>query len=264
MNKNEELTKSLVSLIDETLEELEELKKSKFSAAEIKIEGPGDKELAGKPANGELNAKKAEDDKEDEDDKKDDVEKGVLDEAEKAECEKGEDAEDKKEDKKIAQKEVDKHNEKKHGEDKDEDSAMKSDEEQDDLQKSEENKEEKEPEVEAEAEDTLAKSLEEQETLIKSYVDSKFESLEKKIASLTDMIDKIADQPVERKGVPANVQALEKSIEGEEKEPLSKSEVATKLFELKKSGTAIDTADIIRVETGSDADVQTIADKYNL
>ena len=85
MERNEELTKSLVSLIDETLEELEELRKSKFSAAEIKIEGPGDKELAGKPANGELDAKKAEDDKEDEDDNKDDVEKGVLDEAEKAE-----------------------------------------------------------------------------------------------------------------------------------------------------------------------------------
>ena len=77
------------------------------------------------------------------------------------------------------------------------------------------------------------------------------------------MIDKIADQPVERKGVPANVQALEKSTE-EESEPLSKSEVATKLFELKKSGTAVATQDIIRVETGSAADVQTIANKYNL
>jgi hypothetical protein len=254
MERNEELTKSLVSLIDETLEELEELKKSKFSAAEIKIEGPGDKELAGKPANGELDAKKAEDDKEEEEDDKEEVEKGVLDEAEKAEdCEKKEDKEDDEEDKKIAQKEVDKHNEKKHGEPKDEDSAMKSEEDQDDLQKSEENEE-----------DTLKKSLEEQETLMKSYVDSKFESLEKKVASLTEMIEQLADQPVERKGVPANVQALEKSTEEEETQSLSKTEVANKLFELKKSGTAVDTSDIIRVETGSATDVQEIAGKYNL
>ena len=242
MKQNEELTKSLVSLIDETLEELEELKKSKFSAAEIKIEGPGDKELAGKPANGELDAKKAEDDKEDDDDKKEDeVEKGVLDEAEKAEVEK---AEEEKEEEK-------------------EEKAEKSEEEQDDLQKSEESAEESKEE-EIEEDDSLKKSLEEQETLIKSYVDSKFESLEKKVASLTEMIDKLADQPVERKGVPANVQALEKSTEEEDAEPLSKSDVASKLFELKKSGTTVDTADIIRVETGSATDVQAIAEKYNL
>ena len=72
------------------------------------------------------------------------------------------------------------------------------------------------------------------------------------------------DQPVERKGIPAGqFHALQKSDE-EEAEPLSKSDVANKLFELKKSGTAVDTADIIRVETGSAADVQSIAEKYNL
>jgi len=249
MKQNEELTKSLVSLIDETLEELEELKKSKFSAAEIKIEGPGDKELAGKPANGELDAKKAEDDKEDDDDKKEDeVEKGVLDEAEKAEVEKAEE---------------EKEEEKEEKEEEKEEKAEKSEEEQDDLQKSEESAEESKEE-EIEEDDSLKKSLEEQETLIKSYVDSKFESLEKKVASLTEMIDKLADQPVERKGVPANVQALEKSTEEEDAEPLSKSDVASKLFELKKSGTTVDTADIIRVETGSATDVQAIAEKYNL
>src|SRR5579884_180423 len=53
----EELRKSLTDLIDETLLELEELKKSRFSAAEIEVKGPGDG-IAGKPSNGDLHAKK--------------------------------------------------------------------------------------------------------------------------------------------------------------------------------------------------------------
>ena len=69
---NEELTKSLVALIDETLEEIEELKKSsKFAASEVKIEGPGEG-INGKPVNGSLEAKKAEDKKDDEDEDKSD------------------------------------------------------------------------------------------------------------------------------------------------------------------------------------------------
>ena len=59
---NEELKKSLTDLIDETLLELEELKKSRFSASEIDIKGPGEG-IAGKPSNGDLHAKKAEDKK---------------------------------------------------------------------------------------------------------------------------------------------------------------------------------------------------------
>ena len=56
---DKELVKSLTSLIDETLDEIEEIKKSKYAASEIKIEGPGDG-IAGKPVNGELDAKKKE------------------------------------------------------------------------------------------------------------------------------------------------------------------------------------------------------------
>ena len=63
------LTKSLTDLIDETLMELDELRKSRFAASEIKIEGPGDG-IAGKPSDGKLDAAKAEDKKED--DKEDD------------------------------------------------------------------------------------------------------------------------------------------------------------------------------------------------
>ena len=57
---DEALKKSLTDLIDETLLELEELKKSRYSAEEIQLKGPGEG-IAGKPANGDLKAKKAED-----------------------------------------------------------------------------------------------------------------------------------------------------------------------------------------------------------
>jgi hypothetical protein len=67
---DEKLTKSITDLIDETLQELDELKKSRFAAAEIKLEGPGDG-IAGKPSDGDLHAKKAEDEKDEKDEDKD-------------------------------------------------------------------------------------------------------------------------------------------------------------------------------------------------
>src|ERR1019366_9100506 len=70
----DELRKSLTDLIDETLLELEELKKSRFSASEIEVKGPGEG-IAGKPSNGDLHAK-AEDKKDkDEDDEDEEAEK---------------------------------------------------------------------------------------------------------------------------------------------------------------------------------------------
>ena len=69
----EELRKSLTDLIDETLLELEELKKSRFSASEIEIKGPGEG-IAGKPSNGDLHAK-AEDKKDKKDDEDEEAEK---------------------------------------------------------------------------------------------------------------------------------------------------------------------------------------------
>jgi hypothetical protein len=68
----EELRKSLTDLIDETLLELEELKKSRFSASEIEIKGPGEG-IAGKPSNGDLHAK-AEDKKDEDEDEDEDEE----------------------------------------------------------------------------------------------------------------------------------------------------------------------------------------------
>ena len=64
----EELRKSLTDLIDETLLELEELKKSRFAASEVKLEGPGEG-IAGKPSNGDLHAKKEDKDEDDKDEK---------------------------------------------------------------------------------------------------------------------------------------------------------------------------------------------------
>ena len=57
---NEELKKHLTDLIDETIAEIDELKKSRYAAAEIKLKGPGEG-IAGKSSDGQLDAKKAED-----------------------------------------------------------------------------------------------------------------------------------------------------------------------------------------------------------
>ena len=202
----EELKKSLTDLIDETLLELEELKKSRFSAAEVDLKGPGADGIAGKPANGKL-AEKAED-------KKD---------------------EDKKEDKKDEpHKDDPKH------EEKEKDMAKKLL----DMHKGE-----------------MKKSLEDADTLMKSYVDSKVSVLEKQLASILETVTKLADAPVPAKGVGYKGAApLLKSAD--EVETLSKSEVASKLFDLKKSGSRVDSNDIAMAEMGHDLDK--IVSKYNI
>ncbi len=230
---NEELTKSLVALIDETLEEIEELKKSsKFAASEVKIEGPGEG-IDGKPVNGSLEAKKAEDKKDDEDEdkkKKDDedaekkkkeMEKGVNEEKDVKKAEDKKDDEDAEKKKKEMEKGVN---------------------EEKDVKKSDEPK---------------------MEELMKSYMDSRINPLETKLTELMGMVSKIAEMPVDRKGVPAGVQPLKKS-EDSARSTLSKSEIANKLLELKKSGEKVDSLDLVKVETGSMADAAIVANKYNI
>ncbi len=235
------LTKSLTDLIDETLLELDELRKSRFAASEIKIEGPGDG-IAGKPSDGKLDAAKAEDKKEDEDEdkkKKDEMEKGVLDEAEKAE-KKDDDSKDKKEDKKADK----------------------------EPHKDDPEHEEKEKKIAEKLLDMhkgeLKKSAEEAESLMKSYVEERVKPLEDKLSTILDLVNKIADQPVAPKGVTARAPAaaLMKSADEGQAEPLSKGEVASKLFELKKSGTKVDSLDITKAEMGQD--LQTIVKKYEI
>ena len=64
---NEEMIKSLTSLIDETLEEIEEIKKSKFAAAEVSL-GDSESGMDSKSKNGELDAKKADEDEDEDED----------------------------------------------------------------------------------------------------------------------------------------------------------------------------------------------------
>ncbi len=235
------LQKSLTDLIDETLMELDELRKSRFAASEIKIEGPGDG-IAGKPSDGKLDAAKAEDEKDEKEEDKKDMEK----------------AEDKKDDKKS-------------DEDKAEDMDKKEDKDED---KDEDKKKDKDAKggKDHEAEEKKAigkladladmkKSLESSESLLKSYVEERVKPLEDKLSTILDLVNKIADAPVAPKGATARVAPLLKSAD-EGAEPLSKAQVASKLFELKKSGTRVDSLDITKAEMGQD--LQQIAKKYEI
>jgi hypothetical protein len=256
---NEEMVKSLTSLIDETLEEIEEIKKSKFAASEISL-GDDKSGIADRSKNGKLEAKKAEDeDEEDEDEEdEDDMDKAeygmdkadCMDKAEDEDEEEDED-EDEEKDEKMS-KAMSSMKELKMPTKKELKIAKKPDAEGKRLAAKYGSKKMKKSEDAEEMEDSL----------MKSYVDEKVSSLEKAISRLTDLVESIADAPAPRKGVPAGVAPLHKSQE--ESEPLSKSQVANQLFELKKSGKQIDSADIFKVETGNNLTVLEIANKYGL
>jgi hypothetical protein len=230
----QDLAKSLVDLIDQTIAEIEELKKSdRFQAAEIKIEGPGEG-IAGKDPQGQLDAKKAEafegketpeEEKEEEEEKKKKkaaMEKGVLDEAE----------------------------------------VEKADDDEEDEDEEEVDKAEKKAEVEG-VPYAMKKSQDEMDSLMKSMIDERVKPLESKIDSILNLIKEIADAPVTAKAVSyRDVTPLAKSEE--EVTPLNKSEVSSKLWELKKSGTKVDTMDITQAELGSLATLQKIVAKYNI
>lgn len=237
------LTKSLTDLIDETLMELDELRKSRFAASEIKIEGPGDG-IAGKPSDGDLHAKKAEDDKKedekDEDKKEDKAEKGENETAAK-----GENEEAAKADK---------------DEEKDEDKKDKKD--KDAKGGSEHEAEERKAIGKLADLADMKKSLEDSESLMKSYVEERVKPLEDKLSTILDLVNKIADQPVAPKGATARTAPLFKSTEEGASEVLSKAQVASKLFELKKSGTKVDSLDITKAEMGQD--LQQITKKYEI
>lgn len=246
MEQNDkDLVKSLISIIDETIGEVEEIRKSKFAASEIKL--GEDEGLAGKSKNGSLDAKKKEEDEEDEDEDK--AEKG---ENEKADPDHG----------KFAQApSVSKgENEKAdpdHGKFAQAPSVSKADEDESEDEDAEEKKKAKMKEMKE-----MKKSISESESLIKSYVDKKMSSIEDKLSKMAAAIEAIADAPVQRRGVPSGVTPLHKSTE--EMEPMNKAEVANKLFELKKSGVAVDSTDIFSVETGNQATANLIATKYGL
>lgn len=237
------LLKAVTELIDETLEELEELKKSeRFSASEIKLKGPGSG-IAGKDSNGEL---------EKEEDEEEEEREAEEEEAEKeAEMEETKKAEDKDEEGVNVEK-ADKED--------DED-------EEDDNKRYAKKKHKHDIECEVKKEEScegMKKSYtsEDVEELKKSY-DSQLTSMAEQIEKLQKSIRDIADAPVERKGVAySNVEALEKSEP--EPEPLVKSQVVDKLISLKKSGENVLTEDICSLDFGGQDQLQKIANKYGL
>jgi len=89
------------------------------------------------------------------------------------------------------------------------------------------------------------------EDLRKSY-DGKFEELTKSIEKLTAQIEKVANQPVGRKGV-SGIQPLKKNDEGDaDKKIPSRPEIINKLIELQKSGNPEVTPLLVgKVESGA-------------
>ena len=253
MEQNDkDLVKSLISIIDETIDEVEEIRKSKFAAAEIKV--GEDEGLAGKSKNGSLDAKKKEDEDDEDKDKDKDMDKNEYD-MDKGENEKADPDHGKFAQAPTVSKGENEKADPDHGkfaqaptvykkEDKDDD-------EDDDKEK-----------MDYKYNKDMKKSIDQTESLMKSYIDVKMSDINEKLSKMAAMIETIADAPVSRRSVPAGIAPLHKSTE--ELEPMNKSEVADKLFELKKSGKEIDSMDVFRVETGNQATVNQIATKYGL
>jgi hypothetical protein len=237
---NQDLAKSLTELIDETLAELEDLRKSRFDAEEIDM---------GSDPNGEM--KKEEDKKEDE---------------EKEEDEKAEKAEDKEEDKKEDEKAEKAEDKEEDEEESEEDEMKKADEE---CAKAEKMYKECMAKRDQLAEKIKMKKGESKPAEMKKSTqeNSEIESLKKtfeaKLAEIADTVKKLADQPAPARGVSyKDIQPLAKGIS--DAEPLSKTKVLNDLVTLKKSGKEVSTEDVLRAELGSQGDLQEIASKYSI
>jgi predicted RNase H-like nuclease (RuvC/YqgF family) len=248
MEKN--LAKSLTDLIDETLAEIEALKKSdRFSAEEIELDHGADGSTETHAVSKADEEDEKEEDKEDEEEEhKEEEHEDEAKKAEKAywkaeeECEKAEHAHKeamKKRD--MCKAEHDKHMAKK-----EHDQAHKS-EGVNEMAK-EEHKEKKMKKMEKK----LAKSIEE-----------RVAPLENQISQVLEAVKKLADAPVPARGATyKNVQPLAKgSVEAE---PLNKSQVLGELITLKKSGKEVPTEDVLKAEIGSASELQEIATKYGI
>jgi hypothetical protein len=305
----EELKKSLTDLIDETLLELEELKKSRFAAAEIDLKGPGEG-LAGKPSNGDLHAKKEDKDEDEEDmaekaegqnrqsdpngskhkpvagegmehgqgpsqspnsskehgqGKNSESDPGNTHWAQKSEGDEEHEATTKAEDDEDEKKDKKKDKDAKGGErhEAEEKKAVKKLADLAGMKKGDPSPEQVNADVQKLVMHGLKKSQEETESLLKGFVEERVRPLEDKLSTILDLVNKIADQPVPAKGYSASsVVPLRKNGEEGGVEELSKSEVASKLFDLKKSGTKVDSLDITRAEMGQD--LAKIAAKYKI
>jgi hypothetical protein len=225
---SDNLVKSLTQLIDETLTEIETLKKSRFDTSMI--------ELGDEKANGSVDTTcaKAEDEKEEE--KEEEKKEEVKEEAEKAECAKSddEDEDDKEEDEdeEVAKAEA----------------ALKLVKEKFAMKKAEKAKK-------------IGINVEKMEDIKKS-MDDRISPLEKQISQLADLVKKMSDTPVAQRGASfRDIKPLNKSNESE---PLTKSIVLDRLVDLKKSGQNVSTDDVINAEIGSMEDLTRIATKYGI
>lgn len=246
MEKN--LAKSLTDLIDETLAEIEALKKSdRFSAEEIEM---------GHDADGSTDTKAVS--KADEEDEKEEDEEEHEDEAKKAEeaykkaeeeCEKAEMAyKEAMKKREMCKAECGKHMEK--AEDKADD-------------KDDDDKEEKAEKAEGVNQEDKAKSMKKMEKKLAKSIEERVAPLENQISQVLEAVKKLADAPVPARGATyKNVQPLAKG--SEEAEPLNKSQVLGELITLKKSGKDVSTEDVLKAEIGSASELQEIATKYGI
>jgi hypothetical protein len=225
-----DLVKSLTQLIDETLLEIETLKKGRFEAEEV--------ELGDKKANGEMVAKKEDEEEEKKEDpveekKEDPVEEKKEEETKKAE---EEDKEDKEED-------------------------------EDEFKKAEMEcaKAEEAYKAACAKRDAMKKGvLEEKDSKeeIKKSIDARVQPIEAKLEEITSLVKKLADSPVPARG--STFKSIQPLAKSEDSQPLSKSKVLEELVTLKKSGKPVTSEDVLRAELGGLQDIEEIATKYGI
>ena len=244
MEKN--LAKSLTDLIDETLAEIEALKKSdRFSAEEIELDHGADGSTETHAVSKADEEDEKEEDKEDEEEHEDEAEKAehAYKKAEE-ECEKAEKAyKEAMKKREMCKAEHDKH-------------MGKADEE-------DEEEAEKAEGVNEMAKEDKEKKMKKMEKKLAKSIEARVAPLESQISQVLEAVKKLADAPVPARGATyKNVQPLAKgSVEAE---PLNKSQVLGELITLKKSGKEVPTEDVLKAEIGSASELQEIATKYGI
>jgi hypothetical protein len=245
MEKN--LAKSLTDLIDETLAEIEALKKSdRFSAEEIELDHGADGSTETHAVSKADEEDEKEEDKEDEEEEHEDEAKKAEHAYKKAEeeCEKAEKAyKEAMKKREMCKAEHDKH-------------MGKADEE-------DEEEAEKAEGVNEMAKEDKEKKMKKMEKKLAKSIEARVAPLESQISQVLEAVKKLADAPVPARGATyKNVQPLAKgSVEAE---PLNKSQVLGELITLKKSGKEVPTEDVLKAEIGSASELQEIATKYGI
>jgi len=110
----------------------------------------------------------------------------------------------------------------------------------------------------------LKKSEEVSEEVLMKAIDAKLTPFFDQLKTLSERIESIANMPLPAKGVAFNQLTPLKKSEDAVMEPLSKTELSDKLFELKKSGSYVDMTDVFKVSTGSDSDRLDVIKKYGI